>query len=277
MDKLVEQALAEMNAKNVQTPAAVETSVEDEEVALEPDEEQPVEEEETPEPEEEEETEPAVEPKKDNKSTVVEPKKGDETFKVTREDKNDHAFREMRVKNKELEAQMKRLDTIAQGYGFKDNADMVARMESELIEKEAKTKGIDPTFYKELKQTQRELAELKQHQVEREKSERVNKFVSELDSFAVAYKLTQVEKEGIIEQMDADGYTVEMLMTIKNPRVVFKGYVEDKIAQVASQKEIERAKKKDGLQEEKFRDVNTTTGRPSMDNLADFLVKRATK
>jgi hypothetical protein len=73
--------------------------------------------------------------------------------------------------------------------------------------------------------------------------------------------------------MDDDGYTVDMLTKIKNPRVVFKGYTEEKIVQKTQQKFIEKEKKKVKAQEDKFGGTPANK-KISIDKLAEWAVKQ---
>jgi hypothetical protein len=201
--------------------------------------------------------------------------KGDESYEPTpnKEDKAAHAFKELRTKTQNLESKIKSLDSIAQRYGFKDHAEMMESLEKDSIKKQAEKQGLDPKIYAELENTKKRLETLESENKAKEQQLILNKFLTELDSFAKEVKLTQEEKQSIIEKMDADGYTVDMLTKIKNPRVVFKGYTEDKIVQKTQQKFIEKEKKKTKAQEEKF--VGEPTNKKiSMDKLAEWAIKQ---
>lgn len=242
-----------------------EDDVEDEEDSDEDEEEDDSEEDEEEEDEEEEDT------KKKTKAT------GDEKFKknTSKEDKAKYAYEQLRLENKKQQEELKRLDSIAVSYGFKNNAEMVAKLEADLIQKEAKDKGINPEFYAELRKTQRELEQLKQDQIKFREQEVLTKFMVDLDSFAKEYKLTSSEKEDLISKMDEDGVTVDTLSKMKNPKRLFKGYIEDKIVQRVEQTVIKKNKTKTELEETKIKGTSNSNDKKSMDELADYLVKQA--
>ncbi len=191
-----------------------------------------------------------------------------------KQEKQDYAFKELREKNKSLESKISALDEIAQRYGFKSHDEMLKTLEEDSIKKEAQNQGIDPKFYKELKDTQKKLERMEREKQEEVKNLKLQTFLKELDSFSKELKLNETEKQSIIEKMDNDGYTIDMLLGIKNPRVIFKGYVEDKIVQNTEQRVIEKTAKKKRLEEQTYQGDNAGTVKRDMDSLADWAIKK---
>lgn len=194
--------------------------------------------------------------------------------KPPKQEKQDYAFKELREKNKSLESKITALDEIAQRYGFKSHDDMLKTLEEDSIKKEAQNQGIDPKFYKELKDTQKKLERMEREKEEEVKNLKLQTFLKELDGFSKELKLNEEEKQTIIEKMDNDGYTIDMLLGIKNPRVIFKGYVEDKIVQKTEQRVIEKNAKKKRLEESTYQGDNSGTVKRDLDSLADWAIKK---
>lgn len=191
-----------------------------------------------------------------------------------KQEKQDYAFRELREKNKSLESKITALDEIAQRYGFKSHDEMLKTLEEDSIKKEAQNQGIDPKFYRELKDTQKKLERMEREKVEEVKNLKLQTFMKELESFSKELHLNEDEKQNIIQKMDDDGYTVDMLLGIKNPRVIFKGYVEDKIVRNTEQRVIEKTAKKKRLEEQTYQGDNSGTVKRDMDALADWAIKK---
>jgi hypothetical protein len=191
-----------------------------------------------------------------------------------KQEKQDYAFKELREKNKTLESKISALDEIAQRYGFGTHDDMLKTLEEDSIKKEAQQQNIDPKFYKELKETQKKLDRLENEKKEEVKQVKLQSFLKDLDSFSKDFNLNDSEKQNIIEKMDNDGYTIDMLLGIKNPRVIFKGYVEDKIVQKTEQRLIEKTAKKKTLEEKPYSSTPTTKPVQDLDALADWAIKK---
>lgn len=184
------------------------------------------------------------------------------TTKIKKEDKQSYAFKKLREEvktyKKELEQtkpQIERLDTIAKRYGYQSHEEMLKILEEQALEREAKEQNIDPALYKKMKEL-----EFKYEQMEREKQEalkqaKVEKFMSSFNDFAREYSLTDEDKESVLLAMDEDGWQLEQLLTVKNPKNIFKGYIADKIAEKKTQKTLKDITKNSKYAEETFKNT----------------------
>ena len=132
---------------------------------------------------------------------------------------------------------------------------MLKVLEEQALEREAKEQNIDPALYKKMKEL-----EYKYEQLEREKQEalrqaKVEKFMSSFNDFAKEYNLTDEEKESVLLAMDEDGWQLEQLLTVKNPKNIFKGYIADKIAEKKTQKTLKDITKNSKYAEETFKNT----------------------
>lgn len=245
--------------------------VEEDDENLEEEEEEEVEDEDI-----EEEDEETGEPDDDEEEEEEEDDEpsGDEEFeetpqrKPTAEEKKHHAFAELRVKNKELSTKISKLDELAKSYGFANHDDMLARLEEDKLRKEAAAKKVDPDYYVELRKTQRKVEELERLRKEEARAASLQRFVGELDTFSKEYELSEAERTQLVTKMEADGITPDDVIKWKNPRAVFKGYVEDKIVKRTEQRRLEKEAKRKRLKEERHSD----TAEPSNVTM-DALVK----
>lgn len=182
--------------------------------------------------------------------------------KIKKEDKQSYAFKKLReeVKTykeelKQTKPQIERLNNIAKRYGYQSHEEMLKVLEEQALEREAKEQNIDPAIYKKMKEL-----EYKYEQLEREKQEalrqaKVEKFLSSFNDFAKEYSLTDEEKESVLLAMDEDGWQLEQLLTVRNPKNIFKGYIADKIAEKKTQKTLKDITKNSKYAEETFKNT----------------------
>lgn len=182
--------------------------------------------------------------------------------KIKKKDKQSYAFKKLReeVKTykeelKQTKPQIERLNNIAKRYGYQSHEEMLKVLEEQALEREAKEQNIDPAIYKKMKEL-----EYKYEQLEREKQEalrqaKVEKFLSSFNDFAKEYSLTDEEKESVLLAMDEDGWQLEQLLTVRNPKNIFKGYIADKIAEKKTQKTLKDITKNSKYAEETFKNT----------------------
>ena len=182
--------------------------------------------------------------------------------KIKKEDKQSYAFKKLREELKtykeelkQTKPQIERLDNIAKRYGYQSHEEMLKVLEEQALEREAKEQNIDPAIYKKMKEL-----EYKYEQLEREKQEallqaKVEKFLSSFNDFAKEYSLTDEEKESVLLAMDEDGWQLEQLLTVRNPKNIFKGYIADKIAEKKTQKTLKDITKNSKYAEETFKNT----------------------
>lgn len=184
------------------------------------------------------------------------------TTKIKKEDKQSYAFKKLREELKtykeelkQTKPQIERLDNIAKRYGYQSHEEMLKVLEEQALEREAKEQNIDPALYKKMKEL-----EFKYEQLERERQEalqqiKVEKFMSSFNDFAREYSLTDEEKESVLLAMDEDGWQLEQLLNVKNPKNIFKGYIADKIAEKKTQKTLKDITKNSKYAEETFKNT----------------------
>ena len=172
--------------------------------------------------------------------------------KYSRAEKERYAFEKLRKENKELKAKEAELDRIAQTYGYKNNAEMLAALKEDALRKEAQKKGYDPELYRKVIETETELERIKREREEEVKKAKITNFVNTLDNFAKSNKLTEDDKLDIINALENDGYTIDDLIAVKNPEALIKGYAVDKLKERIRQEELMKLNKKKKFEEGKF-------------------------
>jgi len=141
---------------------------------------------------------------------------------------------------------------MAISLGYKNGAALLEAHRADTLKKEAEAKGVEPEFYKEFSDVKAELAETRKSKAAQEHQGKVDKFVSALDEVATSYSLTAIEKQGIIDQLGEDGYTMDDIVAIKAPKKLIRGYLSEKIAKTKVQESIKTKKAKADLAEDKI-------------------------
>lgn len=228
LDKLEEESASPEVTPTVDLPADIEPEVE--EILEDADVEEP--EAKTP-----EDKEPEV--KLETTQLKEEPK----------EDKQTYAWKEMRETNKELQSKLDAFEELAKKVGYSSAKELLEKAKDEDLEKEAKEKDIDPTFYKDYTKTKEELTRVKQEKENLTRVSKIKSFSNALDTLALENGLTEDEKVNVLNELESDGYTIDSLIAIKTPKRLLTGYMLDKISAKKSQADL--SVEKQALVEEK--------------------------
>lgn len=172
-----------------------------------------------------------------------------EQIPETKQNKQEYAWKKMREEQQALQKQLKekqdflsKVERMAKGLGYTSSEELIKRFDEEETEKEAQEKGIDPEFYKEFKQMQEELQLTKQEKESQFRQSRIFEFTSSLDALIKENGLPETDKQIIIGELEADGYTMDDIVNIKSPRKLLAGYMVDKIAEKKVQGKLKEKK-----------------------------------
>lgn len=160
------------------------------------------------------------------------------------DNKQEHAFKEMRA---EIAALKKQLEE--------------AKATKESTPAKAEEQAVPPKVLEELELTKKELREIKESMTQKEKTTRIEGFNGELNRFAEEYGLSDDEIRSIVDQMGADGYTIDTVTAVPTKSIgkIIKGYAADLVAEKVKQNTLKGKKK---FQEEKLTDEPTGTDDP---------------
>lgn len=167
----------------------------------------------------------------------------------TKQDKQEYAWKKMREDQQTLQKQLKekqdflfKVERMAKGLGYTSSEELIKRFDEEESEKEAQEKGVDPEFYKEFKKMQEELQLTKQEKESQFRQSRIFEFTNSLDALIRENGLPEQDKQKIIGELEADGYTMDDIVNIKSPRKLLAGYMVDKIAEKKVQGKLKEKK-----------------------------------
>lgn len=205
---------------------------EDENVITEDDIE---EEEQEEEPEEEE-----PEEQKPNKVTAKKPDKKEYAFKELRKERDTY-----KKKYGEVETLRGEYDTLAKSLGYSNAEELLKAEKDKRAREEAKSKGVDPAFYTEFQEMKEELAKEKKSKEQAQKTAKLEIFNGALDNIIKTNEMTSQDKIDILNEMEKDGYDINDLYEIKNPKRFIEGYAYDKVVEKEKQKIIKKQKKQE--------------------------------
>lgn len=149
-------------------------------------------------------------------TTTLEENNTEEEPNTSEEDLNptNQAFAQMRTENKQFSEKISELEAIVKQAGLKDIDEFIAKAKESQIKRDAKQKGIDPLVAQEIA----EMKSLKESIVaEREKAAKETierNFVSNVDSFIKANKLSEKAVDKLSQDLEKDGLSIDSLMTM---------------------------------------------------------------
>lgn len=189
----------------------------------------------------------------------------DNKGKPNADDKREYSFAQLRKENADLKARVKEvtdneeiLKNIAAQYGYSDVKEFAKAYDDARIAQEAKQKGYDPVLYKQLQDSNRRIAELEKQNGQSKLMERAGNFKNAVEKAIVDYNLGEDGRNEIFSKLEAEGYTVDTILSLPNPEIVIKGVLSDKIAEISKQKQIEKLENLDNIADERHSDGSST-------------------
>lgn len=142
------------------------------------------------------------------------------------EDKTDHAFKEMRAELKALKA------ALAEAQKAKEEQPDKTQTES--------PKQSD----NEVERLKQELSKMKEEMAEKERTAKVDALNGEINRLTSELEISDDEMRSIIDQIGADGYTLEALLAMPQKAIgkLIKGYAADTIVEKKTQKALSKKK-----------------------------------
>lgn len=205
----------------------------------------------------------------DDGDSIFEPKK------PTKEEREQHAWAEMRKENKEKQRELDRLNDIAVGYGFKNHSEMLEKLEEDRMIKEAKTRGQDPEVFKQINSMENKIKQLESERAKQLEAEKAKDLLNKIDNFVKTNGLPETDRQVLIEKLDEDGFSVDDLSKIRNVNALFSGYVNESMNEKEVQKRLKQERERKSLEENKFKGTGAET-EFSLDDLMEATIKRAT-
>ena len=205
-------------------------------------------------------------PETDSKESesVQEPKT---ESKPTKEDKKAYSFNELRQERDNYKKQSEKfegdnvfLKELANSYGYTDVEKFKSDLRAAQIAKEAQTKGIDPTIYKEIVDSRNRIAELEAQNREKELDFKAEKFNGEVDSIVKELNLGDNGAEIVFQRLAESGYTnIDQILDLPNVKPLLRGLLSDYVKTSAEQKQIKAIEKAQSLSDNPGNDTGTKT------------------
>jgi hypothetical protein len=195
----------------------------------------------------------------------------------SKEDKKEYAFAQIRKEKKEYEEKYKQAkehqeswDEIARRLGYKNSNELLEAENEKRMKSEAESKGMDTQTYRELQELKEKVETQEKEKKEVASKEKLAKFTSSLDNVAETYELKEKEKVEMLNRMETDGYDINDLYEIKNPKAFIKGYVNDDVLERKLREKL--PKDKSQFKEKKFK--NTGGNKKTLEETQDELIAK---
>lgn len=164
--------------------------------------------------------------------------------KHTKEEQRAYAFNKLAGEKanavKELKKYEALLDRLANASGAATRDAYIESLNKKLVDFEAKKQGVTPEVYQQLQQQKEQLDYLKNQETQRIKQQKANNFKSALDDVVKEYDFKEEDVSSMFSTLEKDGYTLDTLLSLPNPKLVIKGALMDKI----NEKNVQRQRDK---------------------------------
>ena len=179
----------------------------------------------------------------ENKNKDVEETKEDNQpkKKYTQQEKQNYAFNQMRIENKNLREAQKNytplLERLARMSGYADVNSMLTQLNQKLDEQEAKNQGVSPEVYKKLNEQELAIKQLKHREEQIAFDNKVLNLKGAIDDVKNQYGFSNDDVKEMLGVLEKEGYTLETLVASPNPKFIITGAFGDKIYKAIRQKE----------------------------------------
>lgn len=166
--------------------------------------------------------------------------------KYTQQEKQNYAFNQMRIENKNLREAQKNytavLERLARMSGYADVNSMLTQLNQKLDEQEAKNQGVSPEVYKKLNEQELAIKQLKHREEQIAFDNKVLNLKGAIDDVKNQYGFSNDDVKEMLGVLEKEGYTLETLVASPNPKFIITGAFGDKIYKANRQKELEMEK-----------------------------------
>lgn len=221
---------------NYQDDASTESQESTETIATEPQEQTEPQEEQTA-SEQHEEDDPSA---KEETTEEQKPK-----TKHTKDEQQKFAFAKLNKERSDALAKAKEYEDIfndlAKMYNFPDAESYKNQLKKAMDASNAKKQGISPEIYHKLQEQEAQINRLNEQNNIQIRQARVNKFQKALDGVVKEYNFNQEDIDGMFDNLQKAGYTVDTLLQQPNPDLIIRGAFMSKINErtIQNQRELE--------------------------------------
>ena len=196
---------------------------------------------------EQQETQPASEqPEEDDTSAKEEPVEEQKTkTKHTKDEQQKFAFAKLNKERSDALAKAKEYEDIfndlAKMYNFPDAESYKNQLRKAMDASNAKKQGISPEIYHKLQEQEAQINRLNAQNDMQIKQAKVNRFQKALDGVVKEYNFNQEDIDGMFDNLQKAGYTVDTLLQQPNPDLIIRGAFMSKINErtIQNQRELE--------------------------------------
>lgn len=230
---------------------------------------------ETQETTEQQEEQTASDQPKEDGTAVKEEATEEQKSKVkhTKDEQQKFAFAKLNKERSDALAKAKEYEDIfndlAKMYNFPDAESYKNQLKKAMDASNAKKQGISPEIYHKLQEQEAQINRLNAQNDMQMKQAKVNRFQKALDGVVKEYNFNQEDIDGMFDNLQKAGYTVDTLLQQPNPDLIIRGAFMSKINErtIQNQRELEAQSSK-GVDTTKYNSHETT---PTYDLDADVM------
>lgn len=196
--------------------------------------------------EQQEEQTASEQPEEDETSAKEEPVEEQKTkTKHTKDEQQKFAFAKLNKERSDALAKAKEYEDIfndlAKMYNFPDAESYKNQLRKAMDASNAKKQGISPEIYHKLQEQEAQINRLNEQNNIQIRQARVNKFQKALDGVVKEYNFNQEDIDGMFDNLQKAGYTVDTLLQQPNPDLIIRGAFMSKINErtIQNQRELE--------------------------------------
>lgn len=165
--------------------------------------------------------------------------------KHTKDEQQKFAFAKLNKERSDALAKAKEYEDIfndlAKMYNFPDAESYKNQLRKAMDASNAKKQGISPEIYHKLQEQEAQINRLNAQNDMQIKQAKVNRFQKALDGVVKEYNFNQEDIDGMFDNLQKAGYTVDTLLQQPNPDLIIRGAFMSKINErtIQNQRELE--------------------------------------
>ena len=175
------------------------------------------------------------------------------SFKALREERDNY-----RKQSEQYESDSTFLKELAVYYGYTDSDSFKKALRDAQLEKEATSKGIDPTMYRQLNEQNERIKQLEKEKETEILNHKAEKFNREIDEIVSELNLGEKGAEIVFQKLAENGFTeIDQVLNLPNVKPLLRGLLSDYVKSNAEQKQIKAIEKAKSVSDNPANDTAT--------------------
>lgn len=188
----------------------------------------------------------------------------------------EYNFKKMRTDNANLQKSIDDLkmykdfvESLATNNNYADLTKFMEDVNEASLEKEAKTKGVDPELFKQNRTLSKRIEDLEKENLKKDLDRKTDIFLDNVDEAVKKYNLGENGREEIFNRLANNGLELNYVLNSPNSKILIDGILTDKISHNVEKTIVEKSKKLDNLSES----ANSGNGTEKKVTLEELIAK----